>query len=103
MQRLRKILQWRALVFVLGISVLSAKLFSPYLHTHSESDHHSSYLSSTCSACEVESTNSVESFTPIVLPERGISQVLPTITITSALITLESQNNTHLRGPPTIS
>jgi hypothetical protein len=103
MQRLRKILQWRALVFVLGISVLSAKLFSPYLHTHSDGDHHYAYLSSTCSACEVESTNSVESFTPIVLPERRISQVLPTITITSALITLESQNNTHLRGPPTIS
>lgn len=96
-------LQWRALVFALGIAVLSAKLFAPYLHTHSDCDHHHAYLSSTCNACDVESTNSVESFTSIVLPERRISQVLPTITIASALITLESQNNTHLRGPPSIS
>lgn len=103
MELLRKSLQLRAFAITLGFVVLFAKLFTPYLHTHNEADHLHSYLASACSACDIESTQSIESVTPVVLPEQRISQILPAIKLASALASFETRTNKHLRGPPVVS
>src|SRR5437868_1060414 len=91
----------KVLFTALSVVLLSARLLTPFLHSHTESHNTEVHFrASVCPACEFESTVGIEPETTPRLSEQLVSYHTIAVSFISPFFSCEAPTSESLRGPP---